>query len=62
MTNNIYPTDLTDSWWNLIKELIPCAKPGGRPCSLDMRFVINAIFYVVVGGVKWRMMPGEYPK
>ena len=24
--------------------------------------VINAIFYVVVGGVQWRMLPHDYPK
>ncbi len=62
MTNQIYPTDLTDSQWHLIKELIPSAKPGGRPRSVDIRMVINAIFYVVVGGIKWRMLPREYPK
>ena len=62
MPNQIYPTDLTDSQWEHIKELIPKAKPGGRPRSLDMRLVINAIFYVVVGGIKWRMLPREYPK
>lgn len=62
MTNQIYPTDLTDSQWHLIKDLIPSAKPGGRPRSLDMRMVIDAIFYVVVGGIKWRMLPREYPK
>jgi len=26
-----------------------------------MRRVINAILYVVVGGIKWRMLPREYP-
>lgn len=61
MTNQIYPTDLTESQWNLIKELIPSAKPGGRPRSLDTRLVINAIFYIVVGGIEWRMLPHEYP-
>ncbi len=58
----MYPTDLTDSQWNIIKELIPPAKPGGRPRTLNMRMVINAILYVVVGGIKWRMLPREYPK
>lgn len=62
MTNQIYPTDLTDSQRNLIKELLPPAKPGGRPRSLDMSLVINSICYVVVGGIKWRMLPREYPK
>jgi putative transposase len=62
MMNQIYPTDLTDRQWNLIKDLIPSAKPGGRPRSLNTRLIINAIFYVVVGGIKWRMMPRDYPK
>jgi putative transposase len=57
----LYPTDLTDSQWNLIKELIPLAKEGGRPRTIDMRLLINAILYVVVGGIQWRMLPREYP-
>ena len=62
MRNQLYPTDLTDSQWNLIKEVIPLAKPGGRPRGWDRRQVLNAILYVVVGGIKWRMLPREYPK
>jgi putative transposase len=27
-----------------------------------MRAVVNALFYVVDGGIKWRMLPHEYPK
>jgi putative transposase len=52
---------MTDSQWDVIKELIPPPKPGGRPRKLDMRQVINAIFYLVVGGIQWRMLPREYP-
>jgi len=62
MRNPLYPTDVTDSQWNISKELIPPAKPGGRARTLDMRQVLNAILYVVVGGIKWRMLPREYPK
>ena len=57
----LYPTDLTDRQWDCIKELIPPAKPGGRPRTLDMRAVINGILYVVVSGCQWRMLPREYP-
>jgi putative transposase len=57
----IYPTDLSDSQWNIIEPLIPPAKLGGRPRSLNMRQVINGILYVAVGGVQWRMLPKEYP-
>jgi putative transposase len=52
---------MTDSQWKYIKELIPAAKEGRRPRSLDMRQVINAIFDVNVGGIPWRMPPKEYP-
>jgi len=37
------------------------AKTGGRPRSLDMRQVINAILYITVSGIQWRMLPREYP-
>ena len=47
--------------WDCIKELIPPAKPGGRPRTLDMRAVINGILYIVVSGCQWRMLPREYP-
>ncbi len=57
----LYPTDLTDRQWDLIKELIPVAK-SGRPRELDMRLVINGLLYLVVGGIQWRMLPREYPK
>ena len=62
MCNPLYPPDVTDSQWDISKELIPPAKPGGRRRTLDMRQVLNAILYVVVGGIKGRMLPREYPK
>src|SRR5215469_12281150 len=57
-----YPTDLTDAEWDLIKNWIPPPKPGGRHRERDMRAVVNAIFSVVAGGIKWRMLPHAYPK
>lgn len=62
MSDQRYPRDLTDTQWQYIKDLIPRAKPGGRPRTLAMRLVVNAIVYVVVGGIQWRMVPREYPK
>jgi putative transposase len=56
-----YLSDLTPQQWDCIKDLIPPAKTGGRPRSLDMRAVVNGILYVVVGGIQWRMLPKEYP-
>ena len=62
MPNTNYPSDLTDSEWEHIKELLPAAKPLGRPRELAMRQVVNAILYVVVGGIQWRMVPRDFPK
>lgn len=62
MKNQTYPTDLTDRQWDCIKDLIPSAKPGGRPRTVDIREVLNAIIYIVVGGEQWRLLPHDFPK
>jgi putative transposase len=58
---HLYPSDLTDRQWDCIKDLIPSAKPGGRPRTLQMRVVVNAILDLVMSGWKFRMLPREYP-
>lgn len=62
MQNQTYPSDLTDSQWHHIKGLLPEPKTRGRPRSLDLRQVINAILYLLVGGIQWRMLPHDFPK
>src|SRR6185436_20648927 len=62
MNEKIYPSDLTDEEWEWIKDMIPAAKSGGRPRTLCMRAVLNAIFYVTKGGIQWRMLPTNFPK
>ncbi len=61
MSDQLYPSDVTDREWNLIKALIPPATPGGRPRATDMRLVLNAIFYLNRTGRAWRYLPREYP-
>jgi len=60
-TNIVYPDDLSDEEWDLIKDLVPKGKKGGRPPT-DRRPVLNAIFYILRGGCSWRMLPRDYPK
>ena len=62
MNEKTYPSDLTDEEWEWIKEVIPAAKSGGRPRTLCMRAVLNAIFSVTKGGIQWRMLPTNFPK
>lgn len=57
-----YKSDMTDNQWQLIKPLLPLDHQGaGRPIELDMRAVLNAIFYVVRTGCQWAYLPSHYP-
>ena len=61
MNRKPYPSDLTDDQWEELAPLIPLAKPGGRPRTVDMREVINGTLYVLRSGCTWRMMPHDLP-
>ncbi len=61
MNRKSYPSDLTDAQWLELAPLIPLAKPGGRPRTVDLREVINGILYVLRSGCTWRMMPHDLP-
>jgi len=57
-----YDTDLTDKQWMIIEPFIPPPKFGGRPREVDIREVVNAIFYILKSGCQWRMLPNDFPK
>ena len=61
MNRKPYPSDLTDDQWEELAPLIPLAKPGGRPRTVDMREVINGTLYVLRSGCTWRMIPHDLP-
>jgi putative transposase len=54
-----YPTDLTDPQWQVAERLIPPAKPGGRPRAVDLREVLNTLFYQNKTGCQWDMLPHD---
>jgi transposase len=56
-----YPSDLTDAEWAQITQLIRPAKRGGRPRTVDVREVLNAIFYVLSTGCQWTALPKDLP-
>ena len=56
-----YPSDLTDAEWALVEPLIPPAKRGGRERTVDVREVLNGIFYVLATGCQWRALPKDLP-
>lgn len=59
--SRIYPTDTSDAEWALLEALIPAPKLGGRPAHIARRDIVDAIFYVMRGGVSWRMLPADFP-
>ena len=60
-TRPAYPSDLTDKEWDLIKHLVPEAKPGGRPEEYPTREILNGLFSLVRSGCAWRMLPHDLP-
>src|SRR4051794_40045320 len=60
--DKVYPTDLTDDQWAVIQPLLPAAKSGGRPRTVDLRLVLNTIFYLAKAGCQWAMLPTDLAK
>ena len=56
-----YDTDITDEQWEILEPLLPPAKQGGRPRTVDMRDIINALFYILSAGCAWRLLPHDLP-
>ena len=61
MDRKPYPSDLSETEWELMAPHIPEAEPGGRPRAAHMREVLNAIFYVLKSGIQGDMLPHDFP-
>src|SRR3954452_2620136 len=55
-----YPSDLTDAQWEVIEPLIP-VNTVGRPRTVDLREVLNALLYLNRSGCQWDMLPHDLP-
>src|SRR5215217_6513242 len=56
-----YATDLTDAEFALVAPHLPAPSRVGRPREVDLREVLDAIFYLLRTGCPWRMLPREFP-
>jgi putative transposase len=54
-----YRSDVTDAQWNLLKDLLPPARPGGRPREVDLREVLNTLMYQARTGCQWDFLPHD---
>jgi transposase len=56
-----YDSDLTDEEWALVVPLIPPSKRGGGKRTVNIREVLNGIFYVLWTGCQWKALPKDLP-
>ncbi len=61
MARRAYPTDLTEAQWAILEPHVPPPKPGGRPPKHPRRELVDAMLYVLRGGIAWRLLPHEFP-
>jgi transposase len=61
VSRRAYPTDLTDAQWAILEPLAPLPQRGGRPPAHARHEPINAMRYVLRGGIAWRAMPHDLP-
>jgi putative transposase len=59
--NKRYPSDMTDDQWERLEPIFCIESTLGRPRDVDMREVLNAIFYISKSGCQWGMLPKEFP-
>ena len=60
-TRKPYPSDLSDGEWEILKPLLPQPKGFGHPRTVDLREILNGIFYVQRTGEEWEMLPHDLP-
>ena len=58
-----YPSDLTDAQWALLELLLRAHDPEGpgRPVTVDLREVVNALLYIKQTGCPWHYLPHDLP-
>lgn len=55
------PSDLTDAEWAVLEPFFPPASLVGRPRKWPIRRIVEAILYLLRGGLPWRMLPPGFP-
>jgi len=58
-----YPSDLTDAQWAVLEPLLR-ERDGsgpGRPATVPLREIVNALLYIKQSGCPWRYLPHDLP-
>ena len=59
--DQLYPSCLTQTEWELVADLFEQPGKRGRPPQYSRWEMVNACCYVVRNGCSWRMLPHEFP-
>jgi transposase len=55
------PSDLTGAEWAVLEPFFPAPYHVGRPRKWPLRQIVEAILYLLRGGLPWRMLPPCFP-
>jgi len=55
------PSNLTDDEWAVLEPLLPPASSVGRPRKWPLQRIVEAMLYLLRGGLPWRMLPPGFP-
>ena len=61
MADKPYPTDQSDEEWALIEPFLVRNRGRRGQRKHDPRRIVDGCFYVLRGGIPWRMMPHDLP-
>jgi putative transposase len=61
MNHPAYPSDLNDSQWQILEPLLPKPQRKGPKANVNLREIVNGIFYVLHTGCQWRAIPHDLP-
>ena len=62
MDRKPYPTDLTDEQWAVLAPHLQRPVGPGRPATVGLREVVNALLYQALTGCQWRLLPHDFPE
>jgi putative transposase len=57
----MYPSDLSNTEWEILFPYLEPKDRRGSSAFHEKKTIVNAILYVLKGGIEWRMLPSEFP-
>jgi transposase len=61
MSADAYPSDLNDAEWSILQPLLVPTPQAGHPQMHELRWIIDAVLYLLRTGCQWRAIPHEFP-